>query len=74
MLGPDESEGAQARKVPVEKKWISSGKLGVEAKKIAVAWSLFGRRAEERGACQRVDRVLSFRFFRTILSRAFFLV
>ena len=47
--------------------------LGIEAK-IAVTWYLFGRRAEERGVCQPVDSALLFRSFRTILSRAFFLV
>jgi len=41
--------------------------------KIRVAWYLFGRRAEERGACRLVDTALSFRSFRTILSRAVFL-
>jgi hypothetical protein len=45
----------------VENKWISSGKLAVEAK-IAVTWYLFGRRAEERGACRLVDVVVIYHF------------
>jgi hypothetical protein len=36
-------------KIPVQNKWISSGKLVGEAK-IAVTWYLFDRRAEKRGA------------------------
>jgi hypothetical protein len=52
----------RALKIPVENKSISSGKLGVEAK-IGVTWYLFGRRAEERGACRLVDTALSFRLF-----------
>jgi hypothetical protein len=40
--------------------------------KISMAWYLFGRRAEERGACRLVDTALSFKSFRAILGGVFF--
>ncbi len=45
--------------------------LWVEAK-IGVTWYLFGRRAEERGACRLVDKALSFRSFRADFEQGLF--
>jgi hypothetical protein len=44
--------------VSVENKWNASGKLVARAK-IRTTWYLFGRRAEERGACRLVYTALS---------------
>jgi hypothetical protein len=42
--------------------------------KNCIPWYLFGARAQERGRVALVYTALSFRSFRAILSRAFFLV
>jgi hypothetical protein len=47
--------------------------LWVEAE-FGVMWYLFGRRAEERGACRLVDKALSFRSFRADFEQGLFLV
>jgi hypothetical protein len=45
--------------------------LLVEAK-IGLAWYLFGRRAEERGACRLVDTALSFIILRADFEQGHF--